>query len=244
MDEKVIEVIYNESEEKFVEKIKQLLTQICGGKENEELGIITFEETIKELNARIIHKTDSQKAGMIGELLFQIISYDLFKGYTHISLYFNQEERSVKKGFDLLLFQEDKVLYCEVKSKENGDEGEITDLHLEKLKEGVKDLKDKFSSGNTNYWYTAKMNIANIKEDALKKQIACILNQDVNPEERKDAVAVSVVFQKEQNQIEKDSINKYVNKEERNFKSLLAVSITHEDYKKIITILERLSNGN
>ena len=91
----VLEMICNDTDELLKENLKKLLIEICYGKE--KIGIITFEETIKELNQRISQKTDPQKAGMIGELLFHIKSYECFKGYSHISIYLNKEERSKKR---------------------------------------------------------------------------------------------------------------------------------------------------
>ena len=108
----VVEIICNETDEALKEKIKKLLIEICYGKE--KIEIITFEETIKELNKRISQKTDEQKAGMVGELLFHIKSYEYFENYSHISVYLNKEERSVKKGFDVLLFDGEKVWYTEI----------------------------------------------------------------------------------------------------------------------------------
>jgi len=244
LNNNVFEVIFDDTDEEFTRKIKELLLDICYGKENADLGTITFEETIKELNKRISTKTQEQKAGMIGELLFHLKSYELFKKHAHISVYFNKEERSVKKGFDVLLFDGKKVWYCEVKSREDANNEDITLSHIKKLKEAIKDAKEKFNSENENYWLTAKTNIVNIEEKSLKKQIADILTKDINKNVKKDTMGVSVAFQRELNSISKDSVEEYLKTEEDNFDSLVAICITHEDYEKIIKMLKEISDGN
>lgn len=51
----VLEIICNDTNDTLKENLKKLLIQICYGKE--KIEIMTFEETIKELNKRISTKT-------------------------------------------------------------------------------------------------------------------------------------------------------------------------------------------
>lgn len=238
----VLEIICDDTDEILKEKLKKLLIEICYGKE--KIGIITLEETIRELNKRIAKKTDPQKAGMIGELLFHIKSYECFKGYKHISVYLNKEERNVKKGFDVLLFDGEKVWYSEVKSRENAEDVDITNAHIEKVKEAISDITNKFNSNNDNYWLTAKTNIVNIRSKKLEKQIAEILTKDINKNIQKNAITVSTVFRQSTPAIKKENIEKIIKEEQKNFNILTAVCISHSDYKKIINILKEIENGN
>lgn len=238
----VLEIICNDTNEALKENLKKLLIQICYGKE--KIGIMTFEETIKELNTRISTKTDEQKAGMIGELLFHIKSYECFKGYSHISVYLNKEERSVKKGFDVLLFDGEKVWYSEVKSRENALEEDITSAHSKKIKEAINDIKEKFNSNNDNYWLTAKTNIVNIKSKKLEKQIADILTKDINKNVQKNAITVSAVFKQNFEEINKNDIELLLKERNEEFNILSAVCMSHEDYKKVINILKEIEDGN
>lgn len=242
-NQNILEIICNDEEETIKQKLKQLLVTICYGKEQEELEIISFDETIEELNKRIERKTDEQKAGMIGELLFHLKSFEKLKNYSHISIYLNREERSVKKGFDVLLFDGKKVWYTEVKSRENAQNENITDSHVSKIQEAITDVKGKFSSNNKNYWLTAKSNIANVEEKELKKQIADILTKEIDEQIGKNAIGVSAVFKKDIDNIDKEKIKKVLDREKNNFKNIVAVCISHEDYKKMIKILKELENG-
>ena len=242
MENDVIDIIVNDTRKEIEEKMKQLLTIICYGKENVDLGIVNFKETIEELNKRIASKTNNQKAGMIGELLFHLKSYEYLKEYTHISVYLNREERSVKKGFDVLLFKDDCVWYSEVKSRENADREDVTEAHKAKLNEAISDIKGKFKGDNKNYWLSAKTNIVNIEEKDLKKAIAQILSKDIN--EDKNVIGVSVVFKKDAENICKDTIKQVIDEESSNFENIIAVCITHDDYNKIVDMLKELENGN
>lgn len=238
----VLEIICNDTNETLKENLKKLLIQICYGKE--KIEIMTFEETIKELNIRISNKTDEQRAGMIGELLFHIKSYECFKGYSHISVYMNKEERSVKKGFDILLFDGENVWYSEVKSRENASEEDITSAHSKKVKEAINDIIGKFNSNNNNYWLTAKSNIVNIKSKKLEKQIADILTRDIDKNVQKNAIAVSAVFKENFEEINKNDIELLLEERKGEFNILSAVCMSHEDYKKVINILKEIENGN
>ena len=237
-NQNILEIICNDEEETIKQKLKQLLVTICYGKEQEELEIISFDETIEELNKRIERKTDEQKAGMIGELLFHLKSFEKLKNYSHISIYLNREERSVKKGFDVLLFDGKKVWYTEVKSRENAQNDNITDSHVSKIQEAITDVKGKFSSNNKNYWLTAKINIANVEEKELKKQIADILTKEIDEQIEKNAIGVSAVFKKDIDNIDKKKVKEVLDREKNNFKNIVAVCISHEDYKKIVKILK------
>lgn len=243
-EKNVIEIICDDEEQVLKQKLKDLLAIICYGKDEVELETVTLEETIEELNKRIERKTENQKAGMIGELLFHLKSYEYLEEYSHISVYLNREERSVKKGFDVLLFDGERVWYSEVKSKENGDNEDITDLHVAKIKEAISDVKEKFKGENKNYWISAKTNIVNIDEKDLKKQIADILTKDINPEIKKDAIGVSAVFKRNIENIEECKVKEALDREKENFNHLAAVCLTHEDYNKIIRILKELENGS
>ena len=236
-NQNILEIICNDEEETIKQKLKQLLVTICYGKEQEELEIISFDETIEELNKRIERKTDEQKAGMIGELLFHLKSFEKLKNYSHISIYLNREERSVKKGFDVLLFDGKKVWYTEVKSRENAQNDNITDSHVSKIQEAITDVKGKFSSNNKNYWLTAKSNIANVEEKELKKQIADILTKEIDEQIEKNAIGVSAVFKKDIDNIDKKKVKEVLDREKNNFKNIVAVCISHEDYKKMVKIL-------
>lgn len=242
-NQNILEIICNDEEETIKQKLKQLLVTICYGKEQEELEIISFDETIEELNKRIERKTDEQKAGMIGELLFHLKSFEKLKNYSHISIYLNREERSVKKGFDVLLFDGKKVWYTEVKSRENAQNENITDSHISKIQEAITDVKGKFSSNNKNYWLTAKSNIANVEEKELKKQIADILTKEIDEQIEKNAIGVSAVFKKDIDNIDKKKVKEVLDREKNNFKNIVAVCISYEDYKKMVKILKELENG-
>lgn len=243
-EKNVIEIICDDEEQVLKQKLKDALAIICYGKDEVELETVTLEETIEELNKRIERKTENQKAGMIGELLFYLKSYEYLEEYSHISVYLNREERSVKKGFDVLLFDGERVWYSEVKSKENGENEDITDLHVAKIKEAISDVKEKFKCENKNYWISAKTNIVNIDEKNLKKQIADILTKDINPEIKKDVIGVSAVFKRNIENIEECKVKEALDREKENFNHLAAVCLTHEDYNKIIRILKELGNGS
>ena len=94
--------------------IKENLINLCWGSENEEFYDIN--EVIEEFLERFKNKNTEQKYGYIGEFLYYL--YILYNAdvIKPVSLFFNQEERGFKKGFDLLGYGNNEFWYSEVKS--------------------------------------------------------------------------------------------------------------------------------
>lgn len=102
--------------------IREHLAAICHGSAKTSTGRImySYKATIKEFLNRYEKKPPKTQKGLIGELLTHIIISEFFPEYDVISPYFNLEERSIKKGFDIVLIskEEHDLFIIEVKSGE------------------------------------------------------------------------------------------------------------------------------
>lgn len=78
----------------------------------------TFAEVAKEFMRRYRKKTKKTQLGMIGELLVHATMPYVFDDLENFAVYFNKEERNIKKGFDLTFFERAnrRIWYAEVKS--------------------------------------------------------------------------------------------------------------------------------
>lgn len=102
--------------------IKQKLSEICYGVNKVETGSNQFslKNTAKEFLIRlgpINVDIDNKQKGYLGEFLTHIILGEN-KNIEPLSLFFNLEERSPKKGFDLVFrnIKNDNIIIVEVKS--------------------------------------------------------------------------------------------------------------------------------
>lgn len=91
------------------QEIRNRLAAVCHGVDQTQssLKIYSYKETVKEFIKRYkTPKDDSEdrKKGMIGELLVHVI-LELEGRFTTASPFFNMEERSFKKGYDVALFE-------------------------------------------------------------------------------------------------------------------------------------------
>lgn len=106
------------------QEIRSRLSAVCHGVDQAQSAakIYSYKETAKEFVKR--YKSDKnasekRKKGMIGELLVHII-LEIEGRFTTASPFFNMEERSFKKGYDVALFEEktNELWIAEVKSGE------------------------------------------------------------------------------------------------------------------------------
>ena len=100
--------------------LRDRLTEICHGvaRATKTSPIYSYKRTLTSFLNRYDTKTIDTKKGMIGELLTHILFIHFFGTYKPVSPNFNLEEGSIKKGFDLVLINNDtnELWFAEVKS--------------------------------------------------------------------------------------------------------------------------------
>ena len=141
--------------------IRDNLTSICHGAARAETfagaPLYGYNATLRSFRDRYKKKPSNTKIGMIGELLSHILITKIFEDFEVASAFFNLEEKSIKKGFDLILFNpEDQTAWItEVKSgslhKGKNHDQTTSDL----LKTARADLVKRLNESKTTYWYNA-----------------------------------------------------------------------------------------
>ena len=140
--------------------IRKHLSTICHGSHVSDYlknPLYNYRSTINSFIERYEKKDDKTQKGMIGEFLSHIIITSLFDEYVITSAFFNLEEKSIKKGFDLLLFNtaDSTVWITEVKSgnlhKNNTHDQTTTTL----LNTAKNDLIKRLNEQETQYWHNA-----------------------------------------------------------------------------------------
>lgn len=132
--------------EDFKQIIRENLIDICEG--NDPIDD-SYKNTVREF----INRCDSsasnknRKKGMIGELLVHLILGEYYH-YSPASALFNLEERSFKKGFDLLMYNpmDNSLWITEVKSGEVAEEHKANKKMSKLIQRAKDDLNNRLNS--------------------------------------------------------------------------------------------------
>ena len=147
--------------EEFKREIRSRLVAICHGADNAQSTslIYSYKETVKEFLNRynVDDTTGRRNKGLVGELLIHtIIDYE--GRFIAASPFFNMEERSFKKGYDIALFEpNDRELWiAEVKSGEKQQKQKNSSSAIVGLINTAKtDLKERLNDKDTHLWLNA-----------------------------------------------------------------------------------------
>lgn len=184
-------VVVHDLSDELKDHISAHLTAICHGKalSDEDPAYYSLKRTLTEFLARIETKPWETQLGMLGELLTHVLAPIRFPEVTLSSVYFNKEERNVKKGFDLTFARSDwsEVWYCEVKSGElqhGTPEEKIRAL----LGTAVRDLREKLSDAERrSLWDSAVDDATKVLASAEARSVRDLLRADwVSAEEGRD----------------------------------------------------------
>ncbi|MFT5594609.1 MAG: hypothetical protein ACI8SR_003000 [Oceanicoccus sp.] len=163
--------------------IRKELSGICHGADqaNSKSLMYSYKATLDEFLKRYDSKADTTKIGMIGELLSHILVVAVIDDLTPVSAYFNLEERSIKKGFDILLYSNNGDLWItEVKSGEIHKGKNSTETTVDLINTACSDLDKRLNENNMNHWMNAKNSalVAVSEESDYKKAVMTILNDE------------------------------------------------------------------
>lgn len=159
--------------------IRARLSGICHGaaKASRTSVIYSYKKTLTAFFDKFDTKSADTQKGMIGELLTHVLFLHYEDEFHAASPFFNMEEDSIKKGFDLVLHHKgtNEIWFVEVKTGDCGKETSIKKLGdlLSLAKNG---LKAALNSERNTLWQNA-LNGASlvIQHTGLKSQIETLL---------------------------------------------------------------------
>lgn len=140
--------------------IRANLSTICHGSHISDYStepLFGYKATLSSFLERYDGKVENTKKGMVGEFLSHILITELFDEYEVASAFFNPVEKSIKKGFDLLLYKtsDNTVWITEVKSGNLHKNKTYDQTTKELLVSAKKDLNTRLNEQETMYWYNA-----------------------------------------------------------------------------------------
>lgn len=168
--------------EELKQEIRRRLVAVCHGTDQAKSHskIYSYQETVKEFIKRYQSKKNAsevRKKGMIGEVLIHVI-LEIEGRFTTASPFFNMEERSFKKGYDIALFEKDtnELWIAEVKSGEiQKSQKSASSAMVGLINTAKNDLKDRLADPNATLWLNAlnaarvSMSNSNHQKDAVIK---------------------------------------------------------------------------
>lgn len=206
-----------------------------------------YKTTLKLFLEKFEGKTLNQRKGMIGELLAHIIINKYEPGLRCLSVLQNKEENNVKKGFDIIYFENagKRIWYTEVKSgrgKKGAYSSKVYNNAL--IKRSFKGITAMFKKPRNVLWTSALIDVELMVKDFKGKQkIRELLSQDVpvqNNKGKKNAILVSILYHGLGDILDLDSICETAEKiaKHKKFSDLLVFSIQKATYEKVIKFLK------
>lgn len=184
--------------ETFSDDLKDVLranlTRICHGADQASRSMVVFKyaATLKSFWDRYSTKDQNTRTGMLGELLAHVVILEMLDDFDVVSPFFNMEEKHIRKGFDLILYQpsSNEVWITEVKS---GAAGKKTSCAASKsmLAKARDDLKGRLAESEMNHWLNA-MNAAQKSindKKSYKESVLAILGMEGDKAYGNSAVA-------------------------------------------------------
>lgn len=233
--------------------IRSRLSSICYGDADAATNqpLYSYKNTLKEFFKRYNSKSEAQQKGMIGELIFHIVLYELLNEYTVDSPFFNIEERNVKKGFDVVLNKSGttELWITEVKSGNPHAKKNSSQTAVELINRAQKDLDGRLNNDSVPLWINAINGAkAAIKETRDDKAAIISLLQDFGSNATQDTLSsnsinvilVGTVFNPLSDRINEGKIvSKYRNITKGHvFNDVYLVAIQEETYESIVNFLE------
>ena len=206
----------------------------------------SYKNTLKSFLERYNPKSENIKKGMIGELLAHILLGHQENELTSLSILKNKEEKSIKKGFDIIYcnLTENKLWYSEVKSgrSEKGLENSNTynTILLNRAKVGIGSM---ISERRNSLWESALYDVsAMIRENDGRINLKLLLSGDspsINSNQRKNVILISVLYHGLMDLIIESSINQFFTDatSENVFESITVVSIQKDTFEIVADFL-------
>ena len=213
----------------------------------------TYHNTLGFFLDRYEKKSQNIKKGMIGELLSHILMPKLFDHLTSVSVLKNKEERSIKKGFDIIFCDlgKKKFWYSEVKSGHLNAALEASDANDILLNRAYTGIEEMFLSGRDSLWQSAIIDVALTVEGGFKTTLKKLLSQD-SPlvssiiSKDKNVILVSVLYEDTLNSLKPEDIDGFFEsiKDKGGFQEIIICSIQKGTYEKVAEFLkEESQNG-
>lgn len=227
--------------------IRARLCEICYGLQNlqHDSMFADYQRTIGDFLDRYDAKTYEQKKGIIGELLTHVLVRHYLDDLEPASILFNKEERSMRKGFDLIFLETEKatVWYSEVKSGHPPANGTASSKSLDLLETARTDIARRFTGDSNAAWLSAIIDSHITVSENVRPMLRQLLEADAPVKRPADfsaaAILVSVVYASLANEMNYGGLSGYFStaSKDKRFSNLIIVSVQKETVEKVAEFL-------
>ncbi len=220
------------------------LINMCWGEATKDM--YNYKQTVSNFLSRIDTRDEAFKVGFIGEFLVHCY-FRTFTKYNNLSIFFNNQDKSNKRGFDYMFYDDKTGLwYTEIKSGTEVDNKKINDFNKEKVKESYRDCKDKFvKKTNSNLWNVAKYEVGQkiSLKGSLRNKIRKILDSDVDAKIDKVILSTVIFNDSDEKVNNKNELNELKEKYKNDFNKITFLCFRKRTVDKIIQIMkDKLDN--
>ena len=256
-------VVYfiEELSEEFQNEIRKRLVSVCHGVDQavSDRKIYSYKATLKEFiqrykNADVLYK--NREKGMIGELLVHIL-LEMDGRFTVASPFFNLEERSFKKGFDVALFDEKsgELWITEVKSgTKQKSQKNASSAIVGLINTAKNDLNRRLNEENTSLWlnaiHAAESAMSNVgsQKEAVKNLLEQCADNAYEQEQTStefNVVLAGALFHPMSELMEINKIKAKHSKieNEKIFQNVLVLAIQKNTFEAVYSFLESEANN-
>lgn len=234
--------------DEFKQIIREQLQGIwCGFAESDSLPeFYSYKETLTSFLDRYNPKSEETKKGMIGELLSHILLSYQDNDLTSLSILKNKEEKSIKKGFDIIYCQleENKLWYSEVKSgrSETGiDSSTVYNRIL--LNRAKTDISAMIAERRNSLWESALIDVSLvIKESEGRLNLKQLLSNDapnINSNQKKNVILISALYHNLIDEIDEINVSDFLENtaNEDIFEDVIIISIQKNTFETVANFL-------
>lgn len=240
--------------EKFSDELKdkirsELVSVSYGAAQSASLPeYYSYKNTLTNFLDRYKNKPDDTKKGMIGELLAHVLMPTIFTNLASLSVYFNKEDRSIKKGFDIVYLDTsiNDLWYSEVKSGHCPEDHDSDQANATLLARAHMGLKDMFLEGRQSLWDSALADVQLTFGDIKGKSAKAMLSADSplikksSKSNDKNAILVSVLYECPTNPCSISGVKEYLDlvRTANDFKGVVIFSIQKKTFERVAEFLE------
>jgi len=227
--------------------IRSRLCEICYGQQTLLLGsmLADYQRTVREFLNRYDTKTDLQKKGIIAELLTHVLARHYLDNLEPASILFNKEERSMRKGFDLIFLEpvHETVWYSEVKSGHPAASDTPSEKCLDLLRIARADMTDRLTNTPADVWFSAIIDSNLTVSERIRPALRRLLEDDATAKRAVDfsaaAMLVAVVYASPTSEVDYDGISEYFENvyEDALFSDLIVLSVQKETVTRVVDFL-------
>lgn len=206
----------------------------------------SYKKTLTSFLDRYNPKSEDTRKGMIGELLSHILLNNQDNKLTSLSILKNKEEKSIKKGFDIIYchLEDGKLWYSEVKSgrSEAGTETS-TDYNKVLLNRAKSGIEAMIAERRNSLWESALYDVtAMIKENEGRLNLRQLLSNDspsIDSNQKKNVILISTLYHNLTDTIAEESVSEFLNNTitEDIFESIIVVSIQKNTFETVANFL-------